>query len=237
RGTSPNSPAPGFPAISISTTTCIGWCSHSVLSAGTWRSAMPDRDSDGLLVVAPLRIEARALRASLERDSVVHIGPRARHEDRLHAAVRDSTAPVVVAGVAGGLGADMRAGDLVVADQLRSARATTTLPAATLLVAALRQAGHTVHTGTVVESDRVVDGAARDELAATEAVAVDMESARVVESLPQQLCGVVRVVSDTPGEGVRSPAVLRNGRAALAVLSGLGTHLRQWASVLADRKS
>src|SRR5699024_5985334 len=173
-GTSRSSPARVSPGTSTSTTTCTAWCSHSVRSEGIWRSEMPDRDSDGLLVVAPLRIEARALRAGLHPDSVVHAGPRARHRLRVHAAARDADGPVVIAGVAGGLSADMSPGDLVVADQVRSSRESVPLPAVALLVAALRRAGHTVHTGPVVESEHVVDGAGRERLAASGAIAVDM---------------------------------------------------------------
>ena len=196
---------------------------------------MPDRDSDGLLVVAPLRIEARALRTGLHPDTVVHAGPRARHGSRVHAAARTVGGPVVIAGVAGGLRSDMSPGDLVVADQLRSTRECVPLPAVALLVAALRRAGHTVHTGPVVESDHLVDGSDRERLAESGAIAVDMESAWLVESLGSRGACVVRAVSDTPHRGVRSPAVLRNGRDALSALSGLGPILREWARVRADR--
>src|SRR5699024_8627404 len=135
----------------------------------------------------------------------------------------------------GGLRSDMSPGDLVVANQVRSARACVPLPAVALLVAALRRAGHTVHTGPVVESDHLVDGADRDRLAESGAIAVDMESARLLESLGSRGACVVRAVSDTPRQSVRSPAVLRNGRDALSALSGLGPILREWARVRADR--
>lgn len=201
---------------------------------------MRDRDSDidhGLLVAAPLRIEARALRAGLGNDAVMHAGLRARRSARVHAAAHASPhRPVVVAGVAGGLRADMRAGDLVVADEIRSARGTTKLPSVTLLAAALRRAGHTVHVGAIADSDRIVDGAAREKLAAGGAVAVDMESARLMESLQQRPAGVVRVVSDTSLQGLRSPAVLRNGRSALAILGAIGPILREWAAAVGPRR-
>lgn len=196
---------------------------------------MADRDSDGLLVLAPLRIEARALRAGLDRGTVVHAGQRARHGTRVYAAAAAGNASVVVAGVAGALHAGMRAGDLIVPAELRSARATTTLPSARLLAAALRRAGHTVHTGAVVESDRIVDERDRDQFA-TDGIAVDMESARLLESLPERASAVVRVVTDTPQQGLRGPAVLRNGRNALAVLRGLGPVLREWSEAVADRR-
>lgn len=197
---------------------------------------MADRESDDLLVLAPLRIEACALRVGLDRDIVIHAGLRARHTARIRAAAAAGSGPVAVAGVAGGLRADMRPGDLIVATELRSARQTTTLPATNLLGAALRRAGHTVHTGPVVESDRMVDGPDRDRFAVTGEIAVDMESARLVEALRGRTACVVRVVTDTPEQGVRSPAVLRNVRQALAVLGGLGPILREWAGAVTARR-
>lgn len=196
---------------------------------------MADRGSGEPLVLAPLRIEARALRAGLGNETVVHAGLRGKHQARVHAAAAARSGPVVVAGVAGALQTGMRPGDLVVAEELRSARETTTLPATALLTAALRRAGHTVHTGPVVESDRAVDGPERERFAAAGGIAVDMESARLVESLPGRVAAVVRVVTDTPEQGLRSPAVLRNGRHGVSVLRGLGPVLRDWAAAVANR--
>jgi len=53
------------------------------------------------------------------------------------------------------------------------------VPSAPLLAGALRRLGLTVHVGPIVCTPRLVSGAGRAALAATGALAVDMESAAV----------------------------------------------------------
>jgi 4-hydroxy-3-methylbut-2-enyl diphosphate reductase len=98
-----------------------------------------------------------------------------------------------------------------------------------MVAAALRQTGLTVHLGPIVESDTVIDGQRRHRLAATGAIAVDMESARLLEVAGQRPSTVVRVVVDTPRRPLLHPASLSGGVVALARLARVGPVLREWA--------
>src|SRR5689334_6936993 len=82
-----------------------------------------------------------------------------------------SGASVLTTGFCAGLATGMRPGDVVVADDGHNSAELVTA-----LKAVLADTGHTVHTGTLAESDHVVRGAERAALAATGAIAVDMES-------------------------------------------------------------
>lgn len=130
-----------------------------------------------LLVVCALRIERFALRRGVARSAadavtVLRTGMGPKAADRaVRAALHDPSAAdtaVLTTGFCAGLAPGMRPGDVVVPDDGHESAA---------LVAALKAAGHTVHTGTLAESDHVVRGAERTALAATGAIAVDMESA------------------------------------------------------------
>src|SRR5690349_3384870 len=141
-------------------------------------------------------LEAVALRRGLadlspaERavmpNPVVHhtgVGPRRACRALGTAELLDAPA-LAVAGVGGGLSADLRPGDVVVATQVRADPLTagvvppvTVLPTARMLAATLRRRGLRVHLGGVVSSDRLADGPTRQRLAATGALVADMESA------------------------------------------------------------
>ena len=91
----------------------------------------------------------------------------------------------MVAGVAGGVSPSLRAGDVVVASEVRDDIGRTVLRAAAPLVAELRAHGsarahradgqHRSHRHRVDERER---------LARTGALAVDMESSAIVRALP-----------------------------------------------------
>jgi 4-hydroxy-3-methylbut-2-enyl diphosphate reductase len=121
---------------------------------------------------------------------------------------------------------------VVVAGEVRSARGVVDCPSAPVVAAALRRAGLTPHIGPIVESDKVVYGEGRDPLAATGAIAVDMESALLLEVTGQRPSIVVRVIVDTPRHPLLHPASLPGGVIALATLSRVGPVLRQWASTV-----
>ena len=107
-------------------------------------------------------------------------------------------AAVLATGFCAGLAPGMRPADVVVDDRSDGADAL-----AGALADRIRRAGHrtTVHTGRIAGSDHVVRGAERSALAATGAVAVDMESAAVrraaLDAGPRPVAAV-RVVVDTP---------------------------------------
>ena len=127
--------------------------------------------------------------------------------------------PVLIAGVAGGLTADVHPRDRVVATAVGREGALEPCPAAPLVAGTLRRAGLTVHLGPVVTTERIVDDPAeRARLAATGAIAVDTETALLVDQVAAGRAVVVRAIVDTPGHRLLHPGTPRRGLAALASL-------------------
>jgi 4-hydroxy-3-methylbut-2-enyl diphosphate reductase len=159
-----------------------------------------------LLVVAPLSVEALAIRSVRPsfRVRTTGMGPR-----RARAAVaglsRDPALAVAVLGFGGGLAAGSRLGDVVVADEIveidehGSPCAERSACAGSLaLVDVLVRAGLRARVGLVASVHEIVTGDARRQMLATGAVAVDMESAWVAQAAHGRPFAVVRVLSDTP---------------------------------------
>jgi len=191
-----------------------------------------------LLVVCALRIESLALRRGVAKAAAAPeqeggrpvallrtgMGPKAA--DR---AVRNALegpgladASVIGTGFCAGLGPGVRPGDVVVSEEGDDSAA---------LAAALKAAGLTVHTGLLAESDHVVRGAERTALAATGAIAVDMESAATRRAaLAEGAHRVVaaRVVVDTPEYELVRVGTLRTGIIAFRVLRDLVPAFLDW---------
>ncbi|MEV6844480.1 4-hydroxy-3-methylbut-2-enyl diphosphate reductase [Actinoplanes sp. NPDC051411] len=132
----------------------------------------------------------------------------------------------LVAGVAGGLDPSVRPGDVVVAPD----------PSAPMLAGALRRLGLTVHVGPIHTSDHLVTGAQRATLAATGALAVEMETERLRSRAGDRPFAAVRVITDTEGAGLWSPGTLRRGVRALKTLRHAAPALRQWAEAIGPRE-
>jgi uridine phosphorylase len=119
------------------------------------------RAADRLVVAAPLRIEARALRRGAPDVRVVRTGmgpDRARHAmARLRV---DPAARLVVAGFCGALDATLVPGDVVVASELRGA-AHRSLEVCQDLVTALEGQGLRVRVAPLVSVPRIARGAER----------------------------------------------------------------------------
>jgi 4-hydroxy-3-methylbut-2-enyl diphosphate reductase len=194
-----------------------------------------------LVVAAPLFVERLAVRLGLPAASAGRIvrtgmGPR-RTRRRLPRIAGDG--PLAVLGVAGALQADLRPGDLVVASEVRRADApdvaVATCPSAALLAGALRRAGLRVHVGPVVSSSRVVHGRERAALAATGALAVDMESADLVVTWPLRPLAVVRAIVDTPDFPLLRLGTARRGVLALRSLRRAAAVVAEWADAASSR--
>ena len=208
------------------------------LQAGP-RTRPPVVEQSGLLVCAPLRLEARAVRRGLDGTAAAVVatgyGPR-------RAAARAATlgplpfGALAVAGTGGGLADDLVPGDLVVASEVSDGQTVTPIPSAQLLAGELRRAGLRVRIGRVVTVDHLFRPGQRDRLAADGAIAVDMESAELVKAARGRPVAVVRAISDTPGRPLLRPAALGGGVAALRSLRAAGPALARWAAAAGERQ-
>jgi 4-hydroxy-3-methylbut-2-enyl diphosphate reductase len=194
-----------------------------------------------LLALAPLSIEARAIRSGVGSARVERTGmgpaKAAASAAALRATVTDETA-VVVIGLGGSLVAGLEPGELVVGDKVIGPDGATVceLPGAALLAASLRQAGLPVRVGGVVTADHIVSGAEeRAELAALGADVVDMETSELVARPWGRPIAVVRAVSDSPGHDLISPRGLVNVAKALKAIKAAGPVLEVWASACGPR--
>lgn len=208
--------------------------------------------SAAMLVCAPLRIEARALRAGLDRRTVLRTGcgpARSARSAAFLAAGEDTDTAMVVAGLGGGLAPGFRSGDVVVGDELRDRDGTIhrriihcghidsdvircghyRCGHVSSLVDLLRQEGLRVHRGPIASADHVVLGTERAALARDGALAVDMESAELARGAHDRPLAVVRVLLDTPGEPLIGAGLPGRLHRALHVLRLLGVPLDRWS--------
>jgi nucleoside phosphorylase len=189
-----------------------------------------------LLIACALRIEKFALSrgaATSAAGSTVTVlrtgmGPEAA-ERAVATALHDPAlhdASVLTTGFCAGLAPGVRPGDVVVSDDGHESEAL-----AAALKAVFAGRGRTVHTGTLAESDHVVRGAERTALAATGAIAVDMESAamrRAALSEGAHRVAAARVVVDTPEFELVRVGTLRTGIIAFRVLRDLVPAFLDW---------
>jgi len=180
-----------------------------------------------LTVLAALRAEAAALR--LGGVHVVRTGMGT-------SAARVEGEVLVVAGVGGGVDPTLRAGDVVVATELRDGSETIReLRGSALLAAALRKRGLDVVTGPIHTADRILGPAEREALQGDGIVAVDMEAARLAPRDGRPFA-VVRVVVDAAGQSVVHPRTVVTGTYALDVLRRVGPALEEWAAAAGARR-
>jgi len=184
-----------------------------------------------LQVLSPLRIESIAYGGA---DTIIGSGRnRAQQAGEKLAAHLDERTAVALVGVAGALASQLVPGDLIIASELRSTESSTsrTLPGAAMLGAEFKRSRFAVHTGPVVTSPKYVPAKERENLAATGALAVDMESSWVMDYLPNNPLAVIRSISDT---ATRGPVF--GGLRALGSLSSARGPLERWARACGEHE-
>ncbi len=183
-------------------------------------------------VYAPLRVEQLAL-AGLGLD-VRRCGMGARADATAAALANDGAPAVAVTGVAGAVQPHLQPGDVIVATEVRGDGDPVPCPSAELVAGDLRRAGVRVHTGPLQTVGAVVSASTeRERIAATGALAVDMESYALARAAGGRPLAVVRTVADTPERGLFDPAA---GVAGLRSLRRAAPVLSRWAAAIGDRE-
>jgi 4-hydroxy-3-methylbut-2-en-1-yl diphosphate reductase len=194
----------------------------------------PDAAGTGLLVFAPLRLEANAVRRGLREPGsrVLRTGMGATRAAKV--ARENQSGPfgaMVVMGTAAGVATDLKPGDLVVATEVTDGNGTVALPGADLLAAELRRAGLSARAGKLATVPSLVKSSDRPKLAAQGFLAADMESAALVGAVEGRPVAVIRAVSD----GGLGPGMVSGGLAALRSLRLAASVAERWAAACAER--
>jgi len=188
--------------------------------------------STDLVVAAPLRIEARALRRGAPQLRVVRTGMGPR---RSRAAARrlasDSAGAIAVAGVCGAVVSGLEPGDIVVASELRAPDCDRLVLDPEPLCRSLGELGLRAHPGALQGADRVVRGAERARLAEQGVVAVDMESPWLAPGARGRPLAVLRIVLDAPEHELLGLGFPRQMRRALRSLGAAAPALERWAAL------
>ena len=184
-----------------------------------------------LLVLAPLALEALALRLSARGVPILiaGMGPARAKRAAVEAAASSARALAIV-GFCGALDPSLRPGDIVAADRLLGPGETVELGWAESVAAALRAGGLAPFTGSVLTSDRLVRGEERRRLQNTGALAVDMESWHLAGAARGRPLAVVRAVVDTSSRELFNPfATAWGGMLAFRALFRSAPALQAWA--------
>jgi len=184
-----------------------------------------------LLVITPLRIERAAVRRGLPEAQVLRSGMgayRARSTARVAAHI--PAGAVAVAGFCGAVGGGLRAGDIVVASEVRGPAGVTACESGSVVAALAALGIERVRVGPVASVDHLVRGAERRVLAGEGTLAVDMESAWLAPAAAGRPFAVLRVVLDTPAREIHRPlTALADGLAAWRALRSAAPALALWA--------
>jgi 4-hydroxy-3-methylbut-2-enyl diphosphate reductase len=194
----------------------------------------PERES--VLMLAPMSLEARAVRAGAPWAHVERIGIGPRRAERSAAAAGPGRA-VIVAGFCGALNPALEPGDIVLASELRDSAGEPVATAdPTILAGVLRRGGLRVHVGPIASSERIVRGERRRELSRTGALAVDMESAWLAPAVQDRPFLTLRVVLDTASRELHRPLqTLAGFTIAYRSLRRACELAEEWSGALGDR--
>jgi len=180
-----------------------------------------------VLVLAPLHVEAAALRGS---GRILRTGMgRAKARIAAARALAIDASGVVVAGVAGGIASGLRPGDLVCATHVRGDDGIEAdVPGSAQLVAALEREGLRVHVGAIASTSRLLPPSERAQLDGV--LAVDMESAWLAAAAGERPLAVLRAIADPAGRRLTDPRVVPEGVRALQSLRRSRAAIAEWAA-------
>jgi 4-hydroxy-3-methylbut-2-en-1-yl diphosphate reductase len=200
-----------------------------------------------LTICAPLSFEARALKRGLAgvasgadggvQARVVRTGyGPARAASSAATIARSRPEALAVGGVGGAVSGDLSVGDLVVASEVTYRGSSVACPSAPLLSGELRRAGLRASVGPIATVDHLARPRELAALAATGAIAVDMESALLLAGAAGAPAVVLRAISDTPDHSVLSPRIVAGGITALRALRQATPALTRWAAACQPRR-
>jgi 4-hydroxy-3-methylbut-2-en-1-yl diphosphate reductase len=192
-------------------------------------------DPAPLVIYAPLRLEARAIRRGLDpaagSPQLVRTGYGTTRAAQAAAQVSHRPfGPMAIMGVGAGLTADLRPGDLVVGTEVDG----VSCGSAPLLAAELERAGLRARPGAITTVDHLVRRAERFALAAAGNLLADMESGPLAAAADGRPVAVIRAVSDTPERPVTG--IVSGGLAALAALRAAAPVVQRWAAACGTRQ-
>jgi 4-hydroxy-3-methylbut-2-enyl diphosphate reductase len=181
--------------------------------------------TDPLLICAPMRIEARAIRRGLRSSAspaeILRTGPTPEVIRTGWGTTRATQAaknmgqgpfgPVAIMGVGAGLTDDLRPGDLVVGTEVGAAGCGS----APLLAGELRRAGLPARTGRITTVDH-------------------LESGPLAAAAGERPVAVVRAVSDSPDRPLAG--IVTGGLAALRSLRAAAPVVQRWAAACGPRQ-
>ncbi len=191
-----------------------------------------------LLVLAPLSVEAKAVRAGAPWARVERVGMGPRRAARSAELVgRGARGAVLIAGFCGSLDPQLEPGDVVLASEVRGPTGTTKCSDPAILAGVLRRGGLRVHVGPIASSQRLVLRERRRTLQLTGAIAVDMESAWLAPAAQGQPLVTLRVVLDTDRHELHRPLRTVVGAAvAYRSLRRACALVQEWAQALGGRE-
>jgi len=188
--------------------------------------------SSGLLVLAPLRIEAFAARRS---SRVLRTGMGEKRSRAAAARVASMPArAVAVLGFCGALSDDLRPGDVVLASEVRGNGEPLQCQPSQRLGKELSGSGLTVREGPIVSVPKMSRGAERARLADDGSIAVDMESAWLAPAAAGRPFAVLRAVVDTPSRELVRFSTVPGGIRAYRALVRAARALESWTATLPE---
>jgi 4-hydroxy-3-methylbut-2-en-1-yl diphosphate reductase len=197
-------------------------------------------NSDVLLFVST-RWEQQALVASAAQAEVVRTGPGSfgpASSDRRRVVSRRRRA-VAMTGLGSGLQDNVMAGTIVVADRVLTEDGSVIahLHSSSVIAAELAARGEPVMVGPIIASpNRITSAERRAALAATGALAVDLQAAELLSAFSDVPLAAVRVIEDDSPYAQRQRVSRSHRSDAVRQLRQVGQVLSSWGQVVSRRR-